>query len=260
MSAPTIHTHNATDTAGLSSPHPTEAHQRAGDWVQIQKADLDRHFLSGEFFISRAALATLSGDGPTLYDVLDGFNGHPDSVHVGDTRRINAQLQAFFGFDADKPNARAFFVQIDLIPQAEQREAVGQPSLTEIFGDPIHVVTRAQLIEDGELVDVSTMAAEAGFKTPVAITRAAWADCVEWSEADTQRQTHQDEEGRLWDVLWMCLQVARVAKAQSAFGFKLYRIPRGGRGLRARLTSLKACIGPGNAGEPVVTIMLPSED
>ena len=41
--------------------------------------------------------------------------------------------------------------------------------------DLIHSYTRAQAIEDGVLVDVSDVATEAGFKLPVAITRAAWA-------------------------------------------------------------------------------------
>lgn len=233
--------------------------------MQIEQKDLDRHFLSGEFFISRAALATLTGEGSTLFDVLDWFNASPDSITVGDTRQINGQLQAFFGFDGSKPNRRAFFVEIDLIPKAAEAEpaAVAEVfagNLADVFGEPIHVYTRAQALADGELVDVTTTAAEAGFRTPVALTRAVWADCVEWTDADTKRQTVQDEAGRLWDVLWMCMQTARVAKAESSFFFMVYRVPRGGRAMKAKLTRLKACIGPGDAGEPVITIMQPNED
>jgi hypothetical protein len=257
MSATTTHTNNATNTAGVP-PAPPEAHQRAGaDWVQIEQKDLDRKLLSGEFFISRAALATLTGEGSTLFDVLDWFNAYPDSITVGDVRQINGQLQALFGFDGSKPNGRAFFVEIDLIPKPAE---AAPASLTEIFGEPIHVYTRAQALADGELVDVTTTAAEAGFRTPVALTRAVWADCVEWADADTKRQTVQDEAGRLWDVVWMCMQTARVAKAESSFFFMVYRVPRGGRAMKPKLTRLKACIGPGDAGEPVITIMQPNED
>lgn len=39
-----------------------------------------------------------------------------------------------------------------------------------------------------------------------------------------------------------------------------YRVPRGGRGKRARLVTLKLHIGPSDQGEPVVTIMQPNED
>lgn len=52
--------------------------------------------------------------------------------------------------------------------------------------DIIHTHTRADLLEDGDLVDVSALAQEAGFRVPVAVTRAVWADCVAWSEEDTK--------------------------------------------------------------------------
>ncbi len=265
MSTTMTHTNTTTNTAGVP-PAPPEAHQRAGvEWVQIEEKDLDRHFLSGEFFISRAALATLSGEGSTLFDVLDWFNGSHESITVGDTRRINEQLQAFFGFDGSKPNRRAFFVEIDLIPTTTTTEdtmtqAAPTDSLVAIFGEPISSYTRADAIADGSLVDVTETAKEAGFRVPVALTRAAWESCVAWNDADSKRQTYQDEAGRLWDVLWMCMQTAIHAKAQDTFFFLLYRVPRGGRGVRARLTRLKAVIGPGDAGEPVVTIMEPTED
>jgi len=131
-------------------------------------------------------------------------------------------------------------------------------TLTGIFGPPIHTYSRAQAIEDGLLVDVSTTAREAGFRYSVAITRTAWADCVKWSDADSRRQCCQDEAGRLWDALWMSSLAARRGGERVAFEF--YRIPRGGRSMRARLTTLHMTIGPGDAGEPVITIMLPGED
>ena len=135
----------------------------------------------------------------------------------------------------------------------------GEPQdLVELFGEPIHTYTRQQALDDGFLVDVSNLAREAGISFPVALTSAAWADCVEWSEADSKRQTYQDEAGRLWDVLWMLKLAAR--RGGSEIRFQLYRVPRGGRGVKPRLTVLKALCGPGDQGEPVITIMLPGED
>lgn len=131
--------------------------------------------------------------------------------------------------------------------------------LHEIFGEPIHVYTRAQAIADGTLVDVTETAAEAGFRIPVALTRDAWADCVEWTAADSRRQTYQDEAARLWDVLWMGFLAARRAAGKQALRFQLYRVPCGGRGIRRRLASLVLAIGPGDDGEPVITIMQPGE-
>lgn len=132
-------------------------------------------------------------------------------------------------------------------------------SLAEFFGEPIYSYTRAQAIADGTLVNVTETALEAGFRIPVAMTAAAWADCVAWSDADSERQTHQDESGRLWDVLWMASLAARRAQGERC-PFQLYRVPRGGRATRPRLTTLHMHIGPGDAGEPVITLLLPGED
>jgi len=131
---------------------------------------------------------------------------------------------------------------------------------TEIFGEPIHSYTREQAIEDGFLVDATETAREAGFCIPVALTRAAWEDCVEWNEADSKRQTYQDLSGRLWDVVNMAFFAAHMGKKQSSLLYQVYRIPRGGRGKKARRVMLKSMVGPGDQGEPVVTIMLPNED
>lgn len=135
----------------------------------------------------------------------------------------------------------------------------GSNGMTEIFGGPIHTYGRSEAIEDGILVDVTDTAREAGFAIPVALTVGAWEDCVAWSEADSQRQAYQDERGRLWDVLWMAAQAARKGNGER-LAFQLYRVPRGGRSIRPRLTTLHMVIGPGDAGEPVATILLPGED
>lgn len=135
----------------------------------------------------------------------------------------------------------------------------GHPDLTEIFGEPIHVYTRAEALDDGMLVDVTEAARETGFRLPVALTAAAWADCVEWAKDDSRRQTYQDESGRLWDVLWLASLAARRARDGDHCRFQLYRVPRGGRGTRPRLTTVEMHIGPGDNGEPVCTIGLPSD-
>ena len=131
-------------------------------------------------------------------------------------------------------------------------------TMAEIFGKPIHTYTRAQAIADGILVDAGELAMNAGFCIPVALTRAVWEDCVAWSDADNKRQLYQEETGRLWDVLWMCSRLARHGGRE--IHFRIYRVPRGGRGIRPRRVALKAICGPGDQGEPVVTILLPDED
>lgn len=133
-------------------------------------------------------------------------------------------------------------------------------SMSDIFGEPIHTYSRQQALDDGVLVDVTDMAKATGFRFPVAMTSAAWADAVKWTDKDSERQTYQDESGRLKDALWMGYCAARRNSGKSAVDFQFYRVPRGGRGHMARLTTLRIVCGMGDDGEPVMTIMMPYED
>jgi hypothetical protein len=134
--------------------------------------------------------------------------------------------------------------------QENQPEALdAMKELTDFFGPPIHVVTRQQLLDDGDLVDVSEMAREAGIRVPVAVTREVWADCIEWTDDDSARQGHQDQSGRMWDVLWMAKHCAVTHRqAQSAL-FDMVRVPQGGKGITAVVTTLKLVLGGDDDGK-----------
>jgi hypothetical protein len=124
------------------------------------------------------------------------------------------------------------------------------------------VCSRAGAIAGGALVGVpAAVAVEAGFTCGVALTRAAWEDCVAWDAADNARKgTVQDQDGRLWDVLWLASLASRRAAARVRVDFAVYRVPRHGKGTKARLACLVSQTGPGDDGELVVTIMQPGED
>jgi hypothetical protein len=127
--------------------------------------------------------------------------------------------------------------------------------------DLISAYTRAEAIEDGVLIDVSKDAREAGWKYPVAMTLAAWEDFVAWSDADTQRkQWPQDQAGRLWDVVFMGRLAARGGDSGGERLFAFYRTPRDGKARKPVKVLAKLHCGPGDNGEPVITIMLPGED
>jgi hypothetical protein len=120
--------------------------------------------------------------------------------------------------------------------------------------DLIYRYTRAQAIEDGVLIDVSTVAREAGITYPVALTRAAWERCVTVPPG----VECQDEAGRLWDVLWLLLLGAGRSDGGPEVRFGVHvRIDN--REGTPPLVRLKAVCGPGDDGEPVVTVMLPDE-
>lgn len=125
--------------------------------------------------------------------------------------------------------------------------------------DIVFSYTRAQAIADGVLVDVSERAREAGFRIPVALTAAVWADAVSWNEADEKRaREYQDESGRLWDVLHMACIAAGQSRNADRVAFTVFRAPRSGG--KARPLKLAMLIGGGDHREPVITIMLPNED
>jgi hypothetical protein len=125
--------------------------------------------------------------------------------------------------------------------------------------DLIHRYTRADAIADGTLVDVTETAREAGFRVPVALTRTVWGDCVDWAPEDNEGAVYQDESGRLWDVLWMAGLAAKANKDAERVAFKMLRVPRGARIEQPTPVTLLLDIGPGDDGEPVVTIGFPED-
>ena len=86
----------------------------------------------------------------------------------------------------------------------EDRAKVNEPEAWPVISS----YSRAQAIEDGMLIDVSSTAKEAGFKVPVAITVGVHGYCNPPEASKAQGQSY---EGRLWDVLMVALFAARAA-------------------------------------------------
>jgi hypothetical protein len=105
------------------------------------------------------------------------------------------------------------------------------------------------------LIDVSETAQEAGIRWPVALTAAVWQRCV----AVPPGVQCQDESGRVWDLCWLlaCAMPRAGSGAEVRFGVHVRNDNREGT---PPLVQLKALCGPGDLGEPVVTVMLPEED
>lgn len=131
-------------------------------------------------------------------------------------------------------------------------------SLSPLFDSTVEIdiYTRAQALEDGVLVDVTPQAKENGFKVPLALTAAVWADCIAWDNA--VENYPQNEQGRLRDLLWMAYFEARRRRNAQIVPFGLLRVPH--RGTKPELVQLILHIGPGDNAEPVITIMQPGED
>jgi hypothetical protein len=132
-------------------------------------------------------------------------------------------------------------------------ESTKRDSSESLFGEVIFSYTRAQAIADRVLVDITPAALEAGFRFPVAATAALMAAI----ETIPQQYSHEDTEGRLWDVLWMASLAARRAKpgcSRIAFEVILHV-----EGIRRRYQTLVLDIGPGDTPAAVITIGFPAD-
>lgn len=124
------------------------------------------------------------------------------------------------------------------------------------FGPVIYSYTRADAIADGQQVDVSTTAQEAGIRFPFYITRAVF-DAYVTVPPDV---SGQDEAGRLWDLVWMTrFAIIRARPGVSRLPVALY-VRNDNQ--RSRLVKLVAVCGPRDFDDPApaITLMLPDED
>jgi hypothetical protein len=120
----------------------------------------------------------------------------------------------------------------------------------------IYAYTRKQAIEDGEQVDVSTTAAEAGIRFPVFLTRRVFDAYV----AVPPNVTGQDEAGRLWNIVSMLrFAFKRFCNGGNRIVYELY-VRNDNR--RPRLVKLVASCGALDMDDPqpAITVMLPDED
>jgi hypothetical protein len=124
------------------------------------------------------------------------------------------------------------------------------------FGEVIFAYTRSQAVADGEQVEVSKLAAEAGIRFPVFLTRGVYEQFVIVPEG----VEGQDETGRIYDILTML----RFAIRHSRTGADRLAVALYVRNdnQHARLVKLIATCGALDMDDPqpAITVMLPDED
>jgi hypothetical protein len=127
---------------------------------------------------------------------------------------------------------------------------------TELFGPVVYAYTRAQAVADGFQVEVSKVAAEAGIRFPVFLTRTVYDSFVTVPPG----VTGQDEAGRLWDILTMLrFAILRARPGYDRLPVALY-VRNDNR--RPRLVKLVATCGPLDLDDPqpAITVQMPDED
>lgn len=121
-------------------------------------------------------------------------------------------------------------------------------------------LTREDAIKDGILIDVTELAKEAKIKYPVALTDAV-------NKMIKDKPDIEDIEGRTWDIVWMlrcaivgAIKSKKVGEDLIYFDLILNDSKVNYEKFKPKMITLKALIHGGDAGEPVITIMLPKED
>lgn len=134
--------------------------------------------------------------------------------------------------------------------------------MNTVFGKAIYSYSRAQAIKDGVLIDVSKMGRQAGIKYPVAVTAAVY---DEYIRVPKMLQGLQDEDGRLWDILWMFAYAVRSEQIKGHEGlfdvsFLMWVRKNHDETTRQEDIQFKSVCGPNDNGSPCITIMKPDED
>ena len=116
--------------------------------------------------------------------------------------------------------------------------------------------SRAQALDDGVLIDATALAKEAGFVFPVAVTDHLYHSTI--VPALDLVAEGQSITGRLWDVLTVLRYTIATSKDNSYLEFSVLFVMIPGASPIA--VDLVAVCGPGDLGDPVLTIMLPGDD
>lgn len=120
----------------------------------------------------------------------------------------------------------------------------------------IYSYTREQAIADGVLVDVTEAAKSVGFKVHTAVSATLYHGYVEPPAGVTGEG--QSTLGRLHDLLFLVLCSAK--KSPPGADRATVRIAFLMEPGRIETVDVIAHIGPGDHGEPVLTLMLPEDD
>ena len=127
--------------------------------------------------------------------------------------------------------------------------------------------SRADALADGTLVDLSALARQAGFRYEVAVTVGVFAVLAPWAQGvagDVSKPAEgqslyglgQSFEGRAWDLLTILLYEIRRGKGGARVEFAPLFLMTGSAHERPEPVELVALCGPGDKGEPIITILL----
>lgn len=139
---------------------------------------------------------------------------------------------------------------------------MNQGKMTDLFGEVISSYSRADAIEDGQLIEVDPkICKEAGIILPICVTASLWNFI---NPEDIEKMPGQSIDGRIWDLLWMFTRKARANRENDRIVFSvIFQMRREinvKMYIQSEIVTVIAVCGPDDRGEPVLTLMLPEDD
>lgn len=119
----------------------------------------------------------------------------------------------------------------------------------------VYSYSRAQAIADGVLIDVTEAARAVGFEVNTVVTDHLFTGYV--VPCAGLEGEGQSQGGRLHDLLMLAMFAAQTSKGTDRVTFKIDFLMNPNR---KETVAVIAHIGPGDNGEPVLTLMLPGDD
>ena len=129
----------------------------------------------------------------------------------------------------------------------------------------LRLASREQRLRDGNLVDLSRIACEAGFRAPVAISKEALSACLIGLPDVAPDHIHDPCSShiaarRLWSMLWAAAAEVMHRHEDRTVFFSARLDPDDAGAAPASEVHLKLVIDVGTTDRPVATILLPDQE
>ena len=127
-----------------------------------------------------------------------------------------------------------------------------------------NIHNRAEALKDGALIDVSSYAKLLGISHPVAVTKAVFANCIKWTQdenaEDKERDMHQDEKDRLWNILFALDWILNKSDADQVVSFDIHVLPDDGFSYAALRIKIKVVVSGDEQSDRFIIMMLHNEN
>lgn len=122
-----------------------------------------------------------------------------------------------------------------------------------------YVGSRKEAEERGDIIDAGSVAAEAGFRWPLAIVADVYDDCVTWNKCDNDRiESDESETDRLWTVVFSAAEsIRQIERHTDRRTFDVFCVNRKNDAFVEERVTLLIVGHANDDGTPCLTIRYP---